>query len=119
MPHKADDLPPYTRRAILFIMNNFRRGITLEEVARHLGLSTAYFSDLFQKQVGRSFKAYLDDLRFSYAENLLMLSDLPVGCVFAEAGFRDYANFARRFKARHGSTPKEYRAQKAEKKQNI
>ena len=115
----APPLPPYTRRAILFIMSHFRRGITLEQTARHLGLSKAYFSDLFQKQTGKSFKAYLDDVRFSYAENLLMLTDLPVGRILTDAGFVDYANFARRFKARYGVSPTEYRARGAEKKQKM
>ena len=119
VPRGAPSLPPYTHRAILYMMSDFRRGITLEETARHLGLSKAYFSDLFQKQTGKSFKAYLDDLRFSYAENLLMLTDLPVGQVVADAGFHDYANFARRFKARHGISPTAYRAQKAENREKM
>lgn len=107
--------PPYTQRAILFMLGHFQKGITLEETARHLGLSKAYFSDLFLRETGQNFKSYLDELRFSYAENLLMLTDLPVGEIFALAGFADYANFARRFKLRSGLTPTEYRAQNAEK----
>ena len=35
------------------------------------------------------------------------------------AGFADYANFARRFKARYGLSPTAYRTQKVEKKQKI
>ena len=110
---------PYVHRAIGFIMNRFADGITLEQTARYLGLSTAYFSDLFQKQTGKGFKAYLDDVRFSYAEHMLMLTDLPIGQVLAAAGFADYANFARRFKARYGLSPTAYRTQKVEKKQKI
>ncbi|MBQ8341094.1 MAG: helix-turn-helix transcriptional regulator [Clostridia bacterium] len=112
-------LPLYTHRAILYLLNGFRRGITLEETARHLGLSKAYFSDLFLKQTGKNFKTYLDDLRFTYAENLLLLTDLPVGEIYLQAGFHDYANFARRFKGRHGKTPGEYRAQKGENAEKL
>lgn len=112
-------LPLYTGRAILFMLNNFRRGITLEDTSCYLGLSKAYFSDLFFREVGKNFKAYLDDLRFTYAENLLLLTDLPVGEVYLQSGFADYANFARRFKVRYGTSPSAYRRQKAEKRQKI
>ena len=115
-PTPPSPMPLYTNRAILYLLNGFRRGITLEETARHLGLSSAYFSDLFFKQTGKNFKAYLDDLRFTYAENLLLLTDLPVCEIHTASGFADYANFARRFKMRHGISPTDYRAQKTEKR---
>lgn len=119
VPDTAPAPSPYVHRAIGFITSRFAEGITLEQTARHLGLSTAYFSDLFQKQTGKGFKAYLDDVRFSYAENMLMLTDLPIGQVLSAAGFADYANFARRFKARYGLSPTAYRTQKSEKKQKM
>ena len=108
-------LPTYVQRGILYILEHFQKGVTLEETARHLGLSGAYFSDIFAQQMGQSFKNYLDGIRFSYAKNLLAFTDVPIGEVFARAGFSDYANFARRFKAAFGMTPTAYRAQNTEK----
>lgn len=121
LSHAANTPPKtlhaYTQRAILFVMNNFQKGITLEETAHHLGLSKAYFSDLFRRQTGKHFKTYLDDIRFSYAENLLLLTDLPVSEIYHRAGFADYANFSRRFKERHSLTPTAYRNKSGKNKE--
>ena len=100
----------YIQRAVLYVLEHFHGGVTMEQTASHLGLSKAYFSDLFLRQTGQSFKAYLDGIRFSYAKNLLAFSDMPVGEILTQAGFADYANFARRFKSVCGMTPSAYRA---------
>ena len=103
------ELLPYIQHAILYILENFRTGVTLENIALHLGLSQAYLSDLFKKEMGMTFKAYLDDLRFSYVKNLLRSTNLSVREIYDASGFHDYSNFARRFKIQFGVTPTEYR----------
>ncbi len=100
---------PHVQRAILYVTENFRKGITLSQAAAHLGLSAPYLSDLFVKYTGLNFKAYLDNVRFSHAKNLLTFTDLPVSEIYRSAGFSDYANFSRRFKSICGMTPTEYR----------
>ena len=102
----------YVRRAVLFVHRNFASGIGLESVASHVGLTPSYFSDLFHKELGITFKAYLDDVKFSYAKKLLKYTSLPIEEIYFRSGFCDYANFARRFKQRCSMTPKEYRAAK-------
>ena len=106
----------YVSKAISYLQNNFNRKITLERVAQMLGLSQAYFSDLFRKETGINFKEYLDELRFSYVKRLLEYTELSVKEVYIKAGFTDYSNFARRFKARYDMTPSEYRAKKRSEK---
>lgn len=102
----------YVRRAILFVHENFASNIGLEVTASHVGLTASYFSDLFHKELGVTFKSYLDDIRFSYARKLLKYSDLSVKEIYFRSGFFDYANFARRFKKRYGMTPTAYRESK-------
>lgn len=101
----------YVRQAILYLLENFRSTIGLREVAAVVGLSKAYFSDLFAKQTGIGFKEYLDALRFSYACKLLTLTELTTVQICDRAGFSDYANFMRRFKMRYHLTPGDYRKQ--------
>ena len=100
---------PYIRRAYLYIAENFRGGVTLTDTAAHLGLTPTYFSALFARETGMSFKAYLDGVRFSYAKNLLAFTELPVSEIHRASGFSDYANFSRRFRLSFGMTPVEYR----------
>ena len=100
---------PLIQNTILYLLENFRKEITLESTASHFGFSKSYFSDLFLRQTGVNFKTYLDEIRFSHVKNLLASTDLPVGEIYLRAGFRDYANFARRFKQKYGMTPSDYR----------
>ena len=112
-PARAEAAPPsYVQHAILYMLENFRTGITLESISAHLGLSKVYFSEYFSNHTGVNFKTYLDNLRFSYVENLLRFTDLSINEIHTQAGFADYANFARRFKQKYGCAPGEYRKQK-------
>ncbi|MBQ7321649.1 MAG: helix-turn-helix transcriptional regulator [Clostridia bacterium] len=99
----------YIRHAMLFITEHFREGITLERTAAHIGLTASYFSDLFKRETGMGFREYLDGVRFSHAQNLLVFTDIPVCEIPRYSGFYDYANFSRRFRTRYGVTPTEYR----------
>lgn len=106
-------LPTLTpvKRLELYMQNNFRNHLTLETAAKWLMYSPGYLSQLFKRETGKSFKAYLNTLRYEYAKKLLAFSDLPVIQVCAESGFEDYPNFVRRFKLYAGMYPLAYRAQ--------
>lgn len=106
-PDKNEPNTSYVRQAVLFVQESFYKGVTLEETAKHLRISPAYLSDLFHKQMGVTFKAYLDEIKFSYSKKLLMYTSLSVKEVCFRSGFSDYANFTRRFKLRYGITPSE------------
>ena len=98
-----------SKKASLYILNNFRNNITLASVAAHVGFSPTYFSEIFKTETGRSFKEYLSSLRLEYARNLVLFSDKSITQICTESGFNDYANFIRRFKLRFGDSPGKYR----------
>ncbi len=100
---------PLIQNVFLYIRENFRSDITLEATAAHFGFSRSYFSELFFRHTGMNFKAYLDDVRFSHAKNLLQFTSIPISEVHIRSGFQDYANFARRFKSKYKKKPTEYR----------
>ncbi|MBQ8895072.1 MAG: helix-turn-helix domain-containing protein [Clostridia bacterium] len=106
LAQKGRELPhSHVQAAIIYILEHFRSGITLQEAAAHVGLAPAYLSTLFRKETGETFKNYVDNLRFYYASHLLRSTDLPVTEVCSFAGFRDYANFSRRFHEKYGYSP--------------
>lgn len=112
LPEQSEQ--PYINEAILFLLENFRTDITLEDVSAHLGLSRNYLGALFFHRTGIHFKEYLNSLRFSYACSLLSFSDLPISEVCTRSGFSDYANFSRRFKQKYGVSPRVFRRNKQE-----
>ena len=99
----------HIRAAIVYILEHFRNGITLQDTAAHLGLTEAYLSTLFLQEAGKNFKNYVDELRFDHAAKLLSSTELTVAEVCTASGFSDYANFSRRFRTQFGCTPSEYR----------
>ncbi len=99
----------HVRKAVVFIHENFALDIGLEVTAKHVGLTPSYFSDLFHKELGVTFKSYLDEIRFSYVRKLLKYTDLSIKEIHFRAGFFDYTNFERRFRKRYGITPTAYR----------
>lgn len=96
-------------KAEMYILNNFRNGITLSDVADELALTPAYFSRMFKAEKGVNFKTYINGMRFEYAKKLLEHSDMTVMQVCTECGFNDYPNFIRRFKENTGYYPMQYR----------
>ncbi len=99
----------YVQKALLFVHGSFGAEATLEAAADYVGLSPAYFSDLFHREVGFTFKTYLDTVRLAYAAKLLRYTALSVKEIHFRAGFPDYANFTKRFKLRYGASPTAYR----------
>lgn len=98
--------------AMLFIQNNFRNDICLEDIADAAGVTPSYMSSIFRRECGVNFKDYLGGIRFDYAKKMLEYSDMTVTDVCFESGFNDYANFERSFRARFGLSPREYRKKK-------
>ena len=98
-----------SKKALIYILNNFKNNISLSDTADYVGLSPAYFSALFKIENKVSFKQYVDDLRFDYAKKLLSNSDTSISEICKECGFDNYENFLRRFKTRFGVSPVTYR----------
>lgn len=100
---------PYIREALLLLHEGFSGEMTLISVAARVGLSPAYFSDLFHRETGVAFKTYLDNLRLSYAAKLLAYTAFSVEEICSRVGFFDYANFSKRFKRHYGVSATEFR----------
>lgn len=98
--HKTERTP--IAKGMFYLISNFRNNPTLAETAAYAGFSPTYFSSVFKRETGVSFKEYVDNLRFNYAKKLAESTDMSVSEIAAESGFEDYPNFIRRFKSRFG-----------------
>ncbi|MBQ2082603.1 MAG: helix-turn-helix transcriptional regulator [Lachnospiraceae bacterium] len=99
----------YIRAACSFIMANSSDDISQEDVSSHIGLSTYYFSRLFNQYMHMSFSSYLANLRVRNATNLLLNDELSITeCAFM-AGFQSTTSFNRVFHDVTGYSPREYK----------
>lgn len=77
--------------------------------ARLAGMSPAAFSRYFRRHLGRTFEAYVNEVRVGRACLLLLDTDRSVSEVAYAVGYNNLANFYRRFRAITGQTPTRFR----------
>lgn len=92
-----------------YIESNFDKEICLDDVSRHVDLSTAYFSRLFKQQTGENFIDYLIKVRMEHGKNLLHDTTLKTYQVGEKVGYNNTKYFCKLFKNYTGYTPTEYR----------
>ncbi|EGQ75153.1 AraC family transcriptional regulator [Actinomyces sp. oral taxon 448] len=97
------------RRAVAYIDASFRERITLERLARHVGFSPGYLSQVFSQQVGMTFSEYLARVRLRQATRDLGETDRRIAAIAADAGFPDVKAFNTAFRRTFGRTPSAYR----------
>lgn len=92
-----------------YMAENFRRPLTLDEVAEHTFVSRHTLSVMFPKTVGVTFKDYLILLRIAESKRLLVATDLSVREVAEQVGYPNVNNFIKVFRDRVHTTPLQYR----------
>ena len=97
------------QRAKVYIARNLSRNISRADVAAEVHLNEEYFSKLFSRQTGFTFKDYLLNEKMSAARKLLETSALPVSIIASKVGYDNYSHFSQIFKKYVGQTPQEYR----------
>lgn len=95
------------KKAILYITKNFDTATELS-TAEYCGLSCHYFSRLFKKETGKTFKEFLLSVRMKEAEKLLLSTDKSITEIAMDTGYATASHFIADFKKRTGTTPKTF-----------
>ena len=103
--------PLILHKAIEYIYNHFAESdISNESIARHCSISVIYLQKLFAKYIKQGTKEFINNLRISKAEDLLLKTDLPIYQIASECGFTNQITFFRAFAKKHGDvTPANFR----------
>ncbi|GAB3656390.1 AraC family transcriptional regulator [Echinicola sediminis] len=91
-----------------FTFNNFKRNISLEEVADLVHLNPTAFCRYFKKSTKKTYSKFLNEIRVGYACKLLIEEKLNISEVGYECGFNNLSNFNRQFKNVMDISPSEY-----------
>jgi AraC-like DNA-binding protein len=92
-----------------FVMHNFHRAISLEEIADITSMSPSAFSRYFKSRTQKSFVQFLNEIRIGHACKLLHNEEYSVSDVCYECGYNNLTNFNKFFKIQKKMTPSEYR----------
>ncbi|GAA0177847.1 hypothetical protein SH2C18_09960 [Clostridium sediminicola] len=99
-----------------YIEINYKENVDLKMAASILNLSYNYSSRYFKKITGRTFKEYLDFVRISEAEKLILSKDINISQAAYEVGFSNVSSFNRVFKRVKNYPPSDIKKIKTAKK---
>lgn len=92
-----------------FLLQNFGKEITLQEVAAVCNMAPNSFCRFFKSKTQKTFMRFLNELRIGHACKLLQNENNFVKDICYESGYNNPVNFYKFFKLITGLTPMEYR----------
>ena len=98
-------------RALDYINGHYMERLTLEEAAAAAGMSPNYFSSVFRRETGGTFRRYLNRIRIENSRSLLLDGEMTILQICSLCGFEDQSYFVKVFKKYTGVTPSRFREQ--------
>ncbi len=96
-------------RVLAYLSGRAGEPVSQAEAAAKISLSPAAFSRFFRRAVGKTFQAYVNDMRLGEACRRLLETDAPVGEIAFASGFGNLSNFNRAFRMARGMPPLAFR----------
>lgn len=103
------NLRPEIGDAMAYIAKHYAEDLTLDSVARHVGLSKTYFSSIFKQETGSNFSRYLQDYRLTRVCEALLSGNRLIYAISVENGFKSPNHLNNAFREKYGITPKRFR----------
>lgn len=98
-----------SQEAIEYINKYFNNRITVNDIAKHINMSSSHFSRQFKNQIGTSPYDYLLKVRLTKAKELLKNTRLSISEISYQAGFANESNFIYFFKKHEKISPLKFR----------
>lgn len=92
----------------IFVSCNAHRAMSIDEVARYVGMNRSAFCTFFKKATGTTFISYLNRYRIRQACKLLAAADGSISDICYRSGFNNVPYFNRLFKHIMGIAPSGY-----------
>lgn len=101
--------PDMVLKAVRLIENNYKKPLTLDELAAKIGISKYHLGREFKKYIGYSPYEYMIVLRLKESKILLKNTNQPVHLISSKIGFSSTSHFIKLFKKTEGVTPLQFR----------
>ncbi len=98
---------PFSEEVDTFLKTHLSEKVSLNDIARHLHISTSFLSHRYKTATGRSPMTALTNLRLGHAKTLL-LKGYPLKAIAAQLGFVDAFHLSKTFKRMEGTPPSEF-----------
>lgn len=98
-------------RIVDYVQENYSQKISLKDLAARENLDMYYLSHFIRKQLGISFREYVNKKRLEKAIELMALKKWTNTEIYIEAGFSDNRYLCSAFIKEYGCTPSQYKQQ--------
>lgn len=92
-----------------FMLTHYHDKITLDDVAKYIGMNSSSFCSFFKREKGMSFFTALNEYRIKCSCIMLRETSMTISEISTAVGFNDIPYFNRTFKKIMQVSPKEYR----------
>lgn len=99
----------YVNQVIDYINEMYMKGISVADIASHIGISQAHLNHIFQEELNLSVQNFLIDFRLEKAARQLVNTSLSIKEISHLVGYRDPLVFSKAFKRKFEVSPKQYR----------
>ena len=93
----------------IMVENSFGEKLNISEIARNLGYSRSYMTEVFHRETGLSISQYITESRLQRAELMMRDPSHSVQQIAYLCGYSDPLFFSRMFKKRFGVGPRSFR----------
>jgi len=95
--------------AIEYATENFSKNLSIDEISSKINVSKYHFCKLFKSAFGQTFWEYINFVRISMAEEMLLSTNKTTLEIALECGFNSVQYFNRVFAQRYGYSPFRYK----------
>lgn len=92
-----------------YIAAHYKDCLTLSDVAAAQNLSVPYLASFFEKNTGKTFLTYYNEIRLTRAVDSLLSTDDSIETIALSNGFGDARSFVSLFKKKYNALPSTYR----------
>lgn len=109
-PNRQVVLSDTLKKIVDYVNKNLSdEDMRLTLLAENMNMNPNYISQLFKKELGCGYHAYLNQVRVEKAKKYLRQTNGPISVVAELVGFSDYRIFTKIFKGIVGVTPSQFR----------
>ena len=88
-----------------YLNENWKSVLKREDAAKIVFMSEGYFSYYFKRNMGVTYKEYIDNLKLEKIEEHMRTNSVSIKQIALESGFKSPSNFIRLYKSVKGCTP--------------
>ncbi len=91
-----------------YIKQNFKE-VTLKQLSEHFNFNEDYFNRMIKSKTGMTYTKYVQNLRLSKAETLLLHTELAIDDIASKVGYQNKGYFYKIFVEKNNMTPAKFR----------